>query len=46
MQPLTKLKKLVRKLKQEIVPIYYAMLDKRTPLIAKVLAGLTVGYVL
>jgi uncharacterized membrane protein YkvA (DUF1232 family) len=46
MQLLTKLKDLVRTLKREIVPIYYAMLDKRTPIIAKVLAGVTIGYML
>ena len=41
-----KLKGRVRKLKQEIVPLYYALFDKRTPIIAKVFAGLTVGYLL
>ncbi len=41
-----KLKQIVRKLKQEIVPLYYALFDKRTPIIAKVFAGLTVGYLL
>lgn len=46
MQILTKLKELVRKLKREIVPIYYALLDKRTPIIAKVMAALTLGYLL
>jgi uncharacterized membrane protein YkvA (DUF1232 family) len=46
MQIITKLKELDRTLKREIVPIYYAMLDKRTPIIAKVLAGVTIGYML
>ncbi len=41
-----KLKQIVRKLKQEIVPLYYALFDKRTPIIAKIFAGLTVGYLL
>ncbi len=41
-----KLKGIVRKLKQEIVPLYYALFDKRTPIIAKVLASITVGYLL
>ena len=43
---LRKLREKVRNLKQEIVPIYYAMFDKRTPMMAKVLAGLTIGYLL
>jgi uncharacterized membrane protein YkvA (DUF1232 family) len=46
MQIITKLKDLVGKLKREIVPIYYALWHKKTPIIAKVLAGLTVGYML
>ena len=41
-----KLKEIVRKLKKEIVPLYYALFDKRTPIIAKVFASLTVGYLL
>ncbi len=41
-----KLKQIVRKLKQEIVPLYYALFDKRTPIIAKVFAAITVGYLL
>lgn len=41
-----KLKQIVRKLKQEIVPLYYALFDKRTPIIAKIFASLTVGYLL
>lgn len=43
---LAKLKQKVKILKQEIVPIYYALFDKRTPLAAKILAGVTVGYLL
>lgn len=43
---LAKLKGKVKKLKEEIVPIYYALFDKRTPLVAKILAGLTIGYLL
>lgn len=41
-----KLKEHVKKLKRDIVPVYYALHDKRTPLIAKLLAALTVVYVL
>ncbi len=43
---LRKIKEEVKKLKRETVPIYYALLDKRTPLLAKILAGLTIGYLL
>lgn len=43
---LHKLKEQVRKLKQETVPIYYALFDRRTPLAAKILAALTVAYLL
>lgn len=43
---LAKLKGKVKKLKEEIVPIYYALFDKRIPLVAKILAGLTIGYLL
>ncbi len=43
---LSNLKEKVKNLKQEVVPIYYALFDKRTPLLAKLLAGLTVGYLL
>lgn len=43
---LRKLKEQVRKLKQETVPIYYALFDRRTPLSAKILAGVTVAYLL
>lgn len=41
-----KLKQIVRRLKQEIVPLYYALFDKRTPIIAKIFVGITVGYLL
>lgn len=41
-----RLKQIVRKLKQEIVPLYYALFDKRTPIIAKIFVGITVGYLL
>jgi len=34
----TKLKKQSKKLKQEIVSVYYALFDKRTSLLAKILA--------
>lgn len=40
------LKEKVKKLKQETVPIYYALFDRRTPLSAKLLAALTVTYLL
>lgn len=41
-----KLRSSVKKLKQEIVPIYYVLHDKRTPFAAKLLVALTVIYVL
>ncbi|MGZ8543199.1 MAG: YkvA family protein [Kaistella sp.] len=43
---LRNLKEQVRKLKQETVPIYHALFDPRTPLSAKIVAGLTVAYLL
>ncbi len=43
---LEKIKNIVKKLKQEIVPLYHALFDKRTPIIAKIFAGITVGYLL
>ncbi len=43
---LKRLKAAVKKLKQEIVPIYYALLDKRTSILAKIMAAVTVGYLL
>lgn len=43
---LRNLKEQVRKLKQESVPIYHALFDPRTPLSAKIVAALTVAYLL
>ena len=43
---LQKLKENVKKLKQETVPIYHALFDPRTPLSAKIVAGLTIAYLL
>lgn len=43
---LQKLKENVKKLKQETVPIYQALFDPRTPLSAKIVAGLTIAYLL
>ena len=43
---LSHLKQQVKKLKQEIVPIYHALFDSRTPVLAKILAGVTVAYLL
>ena len=43
---LKKLKQIVKELKKQIVPLYYALFDKRTPIIAKVFACITVGYLL
>ncbi len=43
---LKRLKEAANKLKREIVPIYFALYDKRTPLLAKILALITVGYLL
>lgn len=43
---LQKLKENVKKLKQETVPIYHALFDSRTPVMAKILAALTVAYLL
>lgn len=40
------LKEKVKALKREIVPIYYALFDHRTPWSAKIFAGLAVGYLL
>lgn len=40
------LKQQVKKLKQEIVPIYHALFDSCTPVLAKILAGVTVAYLL
>ena len=41
-----KLKERIRSLKQAIVPVYYALFDNRTPFLARILASLTVFYVL
>ena len=46
MKILTELKEKVRKLKAEIQVLIFAYSDKRTPLLAKLLIGLTVGYLL
>ncbi len=43
---LAKLKARAKKIKLEIIPLYYALFDNRTPLLAKIVAGLTVGYLL
>ncbi len=42
----TQLKQNAKKLKKEILPVYYALFDRRTPVLAKFIAGLTVGYLL
>lgn len=46
MKILTKLKEKVRKLKAEIQVLIFAYSDKRTPFLAKLVIGLTVGYLL
>lgn len=46
MKILTELKEKVRKLKAEIQVLIYAYSDKLTPLLAKLVIGLTVGYLL
>ena len=46
MQIFTKLKQLVKRLKREIVVIYFALMDSKTPIIARIFAGITVGYML
>lgn len=43
---LQKLKENVKKLKQETFPIYHALFDSRTPVMSKILAALTVAYLL
>ena len=43
---LEKLKQTISRLKQEIVPLYYSLFDKRTPILAKIFAGLAIGYLL
>ena len=46
MEVLKKLKDNAKKLKNEIVIILLAFKDKRTPIIAKIIIGLTVSYAL
>ena len=46
MQIFAKLKELFKRLKREIVVIYFALMDSRTPMTARILAGITVGYML
>ncbi|MFV8351725.1 YkvA family protein [Flavobacterium sp. XS2P14] len=46
MQLIGKLKQQARKLKSEVQVLILAYADKRTPLTAKILIGLTVGYLL
>lgn len=41
-----KLKERAKRLKSEIPAVYLALKDKQTPLPAKILAGITVGYAL
>lgn len=41
-----KIKEYVKNLKQEIVPVYFVLFDKRTPVLAKIFAAVTVGYLL
>lgn len=43
---LQKLKEKARELKSNIIPVYLALFDKRTPLLAKIFAAITVGYLL
>lgn len=45
-QLIEKLKQQARKLKSEVQVLILAYADKRTPLIAKIFIGLTVGYLL
>ena len=40
------IKERVKKLKSDIPAVFIALKDKETPLLAKILAGLTVGYAL
>ncbi len=46
MQIIDKLKQQVKRLKSEIQVLAIAYSDKRTPLMAKIVIGLTVGYLL
>ncbi|MBH1960709.1 MAG: DUF1232 domain-containing protein [Flavobacteriia bacterium] len=43
---LSQVKEKVKQLKRETVPIYHALFDRRTPVAAKILAGLTIVYLL
>lgn len=43
---LKQLQQKLKNLKQESITIYYALRDKRTPLIAKIFAGITIAYLL
>jgi len=43
---LEKLKEKTKLLKKEIVPIYYALFDSRTPFLAKLMALFAIGYLL
>ena len=40
------LKERAKKLKEEIPAVFLSLKDRETPLIAKILAGITVGYAL
>ncbi len=40
------LKERAKNLKKDVPAVYIALKDKETPLIAKILAGITVGYAL
>ncbi|WP_226063250.1 YkvA family protein [Kaistella polysaccharea] len=46
MKLLNQIKEKVRKLKAEIQVLIFAYSDKRTPLLAKLVIGITVGYLL
>ena len=41
-----KLKERAKKLKQDIPKVFFALKDKDTPVLAKIIAGITVGYAL
>lgn len=43
---LKQLQQKLKNLKRESITIYYALRDKRTPLIAKIFAGITIAYLL
>ena len=46
MELISKLKQKAKELKAQVVPMYYALFDKRTPLFAKIMAAITVMYLL